>query len=91
MRKVSTEKPGARSTGPRKARTSKPLKAHPANLPRFYQAEDVAAMTGLNVETIRRALRSGKLAAATQGKKYIISAPDLEAWYTSNGGKTAGV
>ena len=78
-------RPTARRT--RKAQAKQP----PAELPRFFQAEDVAKMTGLNVATVRRALREGRLAGAHQGKNYIISAPDLAAWYTSNGGKSAGL
>lgn len=93
MRKASTQKRGAQKSTRKAARPTVQDTAQDtaAALPKFYQTEDVAKMTGLKVTTVRRALREGRLAGAHHGRNYIISAPDLAAWYTENGGKSAGL
>jgi excisionase family DNA binding protein len=41
---------------------------------------DAAAAKGVHEETVRRAIRSGRLPAVRIGKNFVIRATDLEAW-----------
>lgn len=43
----------------------------------FYTAEDVASLLDLNVRTVRRYIREGRLKAARVGKQYRIAGADL--------------
>ena len=45
----------------------------------LYSAEEVAALLGLHVKTVRAWLREGKLKAVRLGKQYRIARADLEA------------
>lgn len=55
-----------------------------------YSAREAAEATGVGLETIKRAVRSGDLPAAMpridghQINKYVILASDLEAWLTDS-------
>ena len=57
------------------------------DLKQTYSVQDAAELLGVNAETIRRAIRSGKLKAAQfGGKLYSISRPDLAEFYRQQGG-----
>jgi len=51
-----------------------------------YTVKEVAEITGLSIEKIRRALRAGELKAAKFGSDYRISRHDLNKWYQACGG-----
>ena len=52
-----------------------------ADLPLAFTTEEAADLLRLEAETIRRAIRQGKLKAARQGRKFIISRLELEAYW----------
>ncbi len=52
----------------------------------IYTIEDAAQMLSLHEETLRRAYRRGDLKAALIGRRLRISEPELERFWTSNGG-----
>lgn len=47
---------------------------------RLYSVEQVAALLGLHVKTVRNYVRDGRLKAARIGKQYRIAHEDLEAF-----------
>ena len=53
----------------------------------FFTREEAARMAGVSLDTIRRAINSGKLRAKRTGKdgggKYLVSRAALEAWFDS--------
>jgi len=48
-----------------------------------FTAEEIAARLGVNVVTIYRHLRSGKLPASKPGKSYIVTRDDLATYLGS--------
>ena len=53
----------------------------------IYQLNDVAALLGLHVETLRRRIRSGELTAAYVCGKYIILGSHLMEFLEGNVGR----
>ncbi len=53
---------------------------------KYYTAQDVADTMSVNVETIRRAIKSGHLKAARIGNTYRISERDIHRFYWNLGG-----
>jgi excisionase family DNA binding protein len=52
-----------------------------ASLPvRFYSVEQIAGMTGLSKDTVRREIRSGDLAAHRFRSRLRVKDGDFEAW-----------
>ena len=55
----------------------------------FYSREDAARRAGVSLDTIRRAINTGKLKAkrtgADGGGKYLISEPAIKAWFETLG------
>ena len=52
-----------------------------------FTVKEVAAILGLNPETIRRAYRDGKLKAAMLGhRKLVVSRTELERFWDAQGG-----
>lgn len=51
-----------------------------------FSLEDAAKLFDCHKETLRRAIRAGKLKAGKIGKDYRISRADLEAYYRERGG-----
>jgi excisionase family DNA binding protein len=51
-----------------------------------YTIEEVAELLSCHKDTIRRAIKAGKLIAGKLGKEYRISRIDLEAYYRAHGG-----
>ena len=51
----------------------------------MYTLHDIAKMTGQHNETIRRAVRAGKLKASKKGKGYTVSPSDLQSYLVSIG------
>jgi excisionase family DNA binding protein len=51
-----------------------------------YTLEDAAELLQCHPQTLRRAVKDGSLRAAKVGKNYVISRPDLEAYYQAKGG-----
>ncbi len=52
---------------------------------RFLTPEEVAAMTGLHPESVRRLCRQGRLPAAKVGRKWRFSPEVLERWVEAGG------
>lgn len=50
----------------------------PARLPPVLRTDQVAAITGLNVVTIQRKIRSGELAANKLGKIWLVPKREVE-------------
>jgi excisionase family DNA binding protein len=48
---------------------------------RAYNITEAAELKGVSPDTIRRAIRSGTLAAKHVGRGYRIAASSLEAWW----------
>jgi excisionase family DNA binding protein len=51
-----------------------------------FKLEEVAEILGLSTETLRRAIKAGKLKAMKTGREYIISRPELEKYFREQGG-----
>ena len=51
-----------------------------------FSLKEVASILGVHPETIRRAVKAGKLKAAKIGKDYRISKPELERYFKATGG-----
>lgn len=56
------------------------------NLEKIYSVKEAALLLKCNPETIRRAIRRGKLKAAKLGKDFRISKLDLIEYWRSVGG-----
>ncbi len=54
---------------------------------KIFTVEDVAKLFDCHVETIRRAIRNGDLAAAKIGRGLKISRDDLNAYWQLKGGQ----
>jgi excisionase family DNA binding protein len=54
--------------------------------PPTYGLEEVAAIVGVHVETIRRAIRDGELKAAKLPRNYRVSRIELARWWSALGG-----
>jgi excisionase family DNA binding protein len=52
-------------------------------LPDFLSLQDAAALSGLHPDTLRNAIRDGRLAAFTIGKRYVVTRAALEEFRTS--------
>jgi excisionase family DNA binding protein len=50
----------------------------------YYSPDEVAALLGLHVRTVRRFIREGRLKAAQVGKQYRIASADLSTLVGSN-------
>jgi excisionase family DNA binding protein len=53
---------------------------------RAFSLKEVASILGVHPETIRRAVKAGKLKAAKIGKDYRIAKPELERFFRAMGG-----
>jgi excisionase family DNA binding protein len=53
----------------------------------YYSPDEVAALLGLHVRTVRRFIREGRLKAARVGKQYRIADSDLRTLVGANRGK----
>jgi excisionase family DNA binding protein len=53
---------------------------------RAFSLKEVASILGVHPETIRRAVKAGKLKAAKIGKDYRIAKPELERYFHTMGG-----
>lgn len=51
-----------------------------------YSLAEVAALAGIGVETVRRAIRAGDLAALHLPRNYRVSRVELARWWASRGG-----
>jgi excisionase family DNA binding protein len=51
-----------------------------------FTIEETASIFAVHKDTVRRAIKAGKLKAAKLGKEYRISRLDLEAYYRAHGG-----
>ena len=51
-----------------------------------YTIQEVADLLSVHKDTIRRAIKQGRLKAAKIGKEYRVSKLDLEHFYKSKGG-----
>lgn len=51
-----------------------------------YTIEEAAALLSCHKDTVRRAIKAGKLKAAKWGKEYRISRADIEQFYRDKGG-----
>lgn len=51
-----------------------------------FKLEEVAEILGLSTETLRRAIKAGKLKAMKTGREYIISRPELKKYFREHGG-----
>lgn len=72
---------------PSEATPERPKPTPPAApKPTTYGLEEVAAIVGVHVETIRRAIRSGELCAAKLRRNYRVSRAELARWWAAKGG-----
>ena len=56
--------------------------------PRAYTAQEVATMTGLSVQTVRRSINSGELGSFKLGPQIIrVHRDDLDEWWTARSGR----
>jgi excisionase family DNA binding protein len=65
-----------------------------ARVRRRYTPGEVAKATGLNIETVRRAIRSGELVAGRTGRRghyYYVEVEALEAWLAKRATYVPGV
>jgi excisionase family DNA binding protein len=53
---------------------------------RAFSLKEVADILGVHPETIRRAVKAGKLKAAKIGKDYRIAKSELERFFQAKGG-----
>ncbi len=53
---------------------------------RAFSLKEVASILGVHPETIRRAVKAGKLKAAKMGKDYRIAKSELERYFQAMGG-----
>jgi excisionase family DNA binding protein len=53
---------------------------------RAFSLKEVASILGVHPETIRRAVKAGKLKAAKIGKDYRIAKSELERYFQAMGG-----
>ena len=53
---------------------------------RAFSLKEVASILGVHPETIRRAVKAGKLKAAKIGKDYRIAKHELERYFHAMGG-----
>ena len=51
-----------------------------------FSLAEAAEILGLHKEYLRRKIKDGSLKAMKTGKQYIISRPDLQAYYAARGG-----
>ena len=51
-----------------------------------YTVDEAAVLLRCEAQTVRRAIRAGKLQAAKIGKAYAISRPAVEAFFAAKGG-----
>ena len=51
-----------------------------------YGLEEVASILGVHAETVRRAIRSGELAAFKLARNYRVSKAELTRWWAAKGG-----
>ncbi len=51
-----------------------------------FSLGEAAEVLGLHKEYLRRKIKDGSLKAMKTGKQYIISRPDLQAYYSKHGG-----
>lgn len=49
-------------------------------MPVYMNTPQVAKMLGVNIQTVRSYIRTGELAAARVGRKYVISRGDIDSF-----------